>query len=493
MKLSMNIENVKSISHLTLDLPLEKGLYAITGENASGKSTLVACAATVFFNLAMNEYFGKPIGEASIEFRLGDAIRKWQYHDKWYQTSSGSKMQIKGFYEGSIIYGNRFRDTNFQAIHKLSTVVDSDLEQADDFIKMNLGSILKNDKHYYKDFYKLRSGLAREKYNFAGEPYFYKKGNKFIAQSFMSTGENLLTSILHSLNIRIKGRSEKSTPCLIFLDEIELALHPSSLRRMVYFLKEISNDYNMAIYFSTHSLELIRDIPPANIYYLEKYFDDSIEIINPCFPAYATRNLYSEVYGYDAVILVEDDLARGIVERILKQYKLLDNKLILTLPCGGWQNVIRMAYDIIHSNLLSKPTKVIIILDADIQQQVQPFIDKNNLTLNVPLSYLPVESLEKYLRNSLYTALDLQLYKLLSDYIFQGESLNSLILKYKRNEPYPKEDRSGKEFMKVLDDELKNLRKRREDIIEMVIKYFIENKLDKVEKLNSFLSSALSM
>ena len=49
MNLIMEIKNVKSIDSLIFEFPLEKGLYAITGENGSGKSTVVTCAATVFF------------------------------------------------------------------------------------------------------------------------------------------------------------------------------------------------------------------------------------------------------------------------------------------------------------------------------------------------------------------------------------------------------------------------------------------------------------
>ncbi|OZS41365.1 AAA family ATPase [Photobacterium sanguinicancri] len=41
MKLNMVINEIKSINHLEIDLPIEKGLYAITGQNGSGKSTVV--------------------------------------------------------------------------------------------------------------------------------------------------------------------------------------------------------------------------------------------------------------------------------------------------------------------------------------------------------------------------------------------------------------------------------------------------------------------
>ena len=38
MGINMKIHNIKSISDFTFNIPDSKGLYAITGENASGKS-----------------------------------------------------------------------------------------------------------------------------------------------------------------------------------------------------------------------------------------------------------------------------------------------------------------------------------------------------------------------------------------------------------------------------------------------------------------------
>ena len=104
------------------------------------------------------------------------------------------------------------------------------------------------------------------------------------------------------------------------------------------------------------------------------------------------------ILGYDDIILVEDDLARSIVHNILRDHSLLNNKLVCVLPCGGWQNVLRLANDILQSNLLGANSKVIIILDGDVQQEVEPFLLQNNITLNTPLNYLPVPSLEKYLK-----------------------------------------------------------------------------------------------
>ena len=57
---------------------------------------------------------------------------------------------------------------------------------------------------------------------------------------------------------------------LILIDEIELALHPSAIMRLVDFLQKLATEYNLAIYFSSHSIELLRKIKPSNIFHLQK-------------------------------------------------------------------------------------------------------------------------------------------------------------------------------------------------------------------------------
>lgn len=95
MRLSMHIKDIKSINDLQFHFPLEKGLYAITGENASGKSTLVRCASTVFFNTSLKEYFGTPPKGATIEFELDGSTRTWMYNGKvWEQNASESRIEL---------------------------------------------------------------------------------------------------------------------------------------------------------------------------------------------------------------------------------------------------------------------------------------------------------------------------------------------------------------------------------------------------------------
>ena len=495
MELVMHINNVKSIKDITFSFPLEKGLYAITGENASGKSTLVACASCVFFRMPMNEYFGKPSGLASIEFTLGEATRKWEFsNNKWQGSSSQKRMSLSGFYEGSVIFGNRFKDANFNALRILDNINPDDVIEADEFVRSNLGIILHNDSAYYRELYSIKEPVKRE-LRLAGHPYFYQVDDgKYISQARMSTGENLLITILHSLNLRRynKLKFHDGRPFIIFLDEIELALHASSLRRLLLFLQQISEEMNAAIFFSTHSLELIRDIKAQNIFYLDRQLDGSIMITNPCYPAFATRNLYSDDgYGNDAVIFVEDDLAKCILERVLIEKNLLNNIRIKILPTGGWTNTLVMAHDVISSKLLLRGTKVIVVLDKDIQPQVPDFMSKHKECRYLEPDYLPVSSLEKYLKQKLVDQVDSTLYKKLDNYVFQGRPLSSALSKY-RSEIDISTDSDGKRLYGILINELRSIRKDREELVEVVVKHLLETDKALVDALADYLSRKIA-
>jgi len=285
--LDIVINKVKSIDNFVMSFPLEKGLYAITGENGSGKSTIMTCAASAFYQMPLEDYFGNTPDDAYISVQLGDSIWK-KVNGRWNLSNNG-KMPLNGFFEGSIIYGNRFKDTRKDSIERLVRASQNEkLHPANNFITENLGYILHNNVNAYPGLYEL-SHTASKKYGFVGRSFYLKVGENIVTQAHMSTGENLLITILHSLERRINNRRSMHKnawkPTIILLDEIELALHPSALQRLLELLKKIAEMYDFCIYFSTHSIELIRSINPDNIFYLERHLDNSIELITPCYPA----------------------------------------------------------------------------------------------------------------------------------------------------------------------------------------------------------------
>lgn len=490
MKLKVKINKIKSINLLEIDLPVEKGLYAITGQNGSGKSTLVMCASTVFFHIRMNDYFGSTDDDASIEFELGESKRSWtkNHNKKWIQNSDGG-MNIKGFYEGSVIFGTRFRNTNFHMLGKIERIENEKLNSASEFIRQNLGKILHNDSEFYEKLLKINNKDAGPEIQFSGDFFYYEKKGRRVSQFHMSTGENLLVSVLNSINLRNNDRANINKPCILFLDEIELALHPSSLKRLVTFLTEMSNEFNYAIYFSTHSIELIGSIKPDNIFFLERHADESLEVLNPCYPAYATRILYDHA-GYDYIYLVEDDLAKEIINRLLRENGLLSSKLVHVLPCGGYTNVIDLAREVVNSNLVGKNSKISIILDGDVKQESQDYMAHKKISNNIPINYLPIESLEKYLKNKLHDSVDHKLFRHLNDYIFHQVSLSEIIDTYKR-ELDPSKDRNGKKLYGRIDNELRNRGKSRSDMVEIVVNYLLSEKNIDVDKSIEFLKKQM--
>lgn len=486
MTLKMQIKKIKCIDNLEIDLPLEKGLYAITGENGSGKSTVITCASSSFFNMKMVDYFGKTEVDSKIEFKLENASEIYEKNFQDGRWMRKGHLNLKGFYEGSLIFGNRFRNTSYSNLKKLELIDKSNLFTASNYILDNLGYILHNNKNYYEKLYIAKKNHLEYRQIFInGDLFYYEKNGKKISQFHMSTGENLLISILNSLSLRNADRTDKSVPCLILLDEIEMALHPSSLKRLVNFLKEESEKYNYAIYFSTHSIEIISAIKPDNIFFLNKHIDNSLEVINPCYPAYATRMLYDQ-NGYDYIILVEDNLAKALVSRILKDYSLLGNKLVHVLPAGGFSNVIDLGNEVVNSNLIGKISSILIILDGDVKDEAESYIQKNQLKNNIPINYLPIESLEKYFKKNLVDKVDIKLFHFLNDYIFQRKSLSEIVQEYQNSDDY-KKDSNGKKFYKHIDEELRNSGKTRIEIVDVVVDYLIKNDSPELKQLISFL------
>jgi predicted ATPase len=470
--LELKIENVRSIKSLALSFPLKPALYAMTGKNASGKSTVMAAIANLFFDEILDNFFQNSAQNGSkIEYLYKNIGFSYVYDGyRWQQH--GRKIYIHGFYEGSLIHGNRFRDANYKALYSASRVRKEELIAANKYIIENLGLILHDNKEYYKDLFKLPSDRAKEIFKFRGSPYFLIKNDKPISQLSLSTGENLLISLLHSITNQLSKRRGREDDYFVLLDEVELALHPAALMRLVVFLRKLSSESNVAIYFSTHSTDLIRSIDPANIYFLNKHTDDTVEVINPCYPAYATRNIYMHD-GYDYLILVEDVLTKKMIDWLLRKSNLKGSKLIHILPCGGWENVVAMHQEIMTSNFLGVGKKAFTILDGDVEHEYKSKYTDKGLHRNLNTAFLPIQSAEKFLRKKLYDELDHKMFRHFNDAFFHKKSLDDTMVEYKHN--HGNNDTKGKALLRIIKEELVKQNTTFDDITTLIIEYIVEN------------------
>jgi len=485
--LELNIQNVRSIKSLKLSLPLKPALYALTGKNATGKSTVMASIANLFFDNLLGVFFlnsAQDGSKISYSYNNNELIYTFE-NGNW--AKSGSQNFLHGFYEGSIIHGNRFRDTNYYALYSAQKVKKNELIKANNYIKENLGYILHDDKEFYKDLYKLPSDRAKQIFKFRGTPYFIIRNDKLISQLSLSTGENLLISLLHSIDNQLFKRKDKIDDYLILLDEVELALHPAALIRLLRFLKDLSKQRDVTIYFSTHSTDLIRSIDPSNIYFLNKHIDDSVEVINPCYPAYATRNIYMHD-GYDYLILVEDILTKKMVDWLLKKANLKGSKLIHILPCGGWENVVSMHQEIMTSNFLGIGKKAFTILDGDVENEYKTKFLDNGLHKNLNVAFLPIQSAEKFLRKKLCDDIDHKMFRHFNDSFFHKKSLDDIMSEYKTQNFDT--DKKGKVLLSIIKEEIEKQNSNFEDVTSLIVEYIVEN--ENMEKLISRFSKTFS-
>lgn len=185
----------------------------------------------------------------------------------------------------------------------------------------------------------------------------------------MSSGECLLVSLLHFIyNALIRRSLPVNEPVLMLIDEIELALHPVAVSRLIDLLNNIIKEHdNLTVVLTSHSPEVIRKISPNNLFMMEVDEKDTIEFYSPCYPSYAIRDVYMHS-GFDYVILVEDLLAKYVVEKVIQQRSLNSGKLINVLPVGGWENVLKFQMMAYSTNTFGLGTKLFSILDGDVKK-----------------------------------------------------------------------------------------------------------------------------
>lgn len=515
--LQIEIHQIKGISSLKIKLPLNPGVYAITGINGIGKSTLLSAIAPrlvrpINFSILRNfEY----LDNSFISYTIGKITEKWQptKESRNWVCSIDPTLKLRGFQEGSITKGTRFlNSSSYLSYKKLQQAKSEHLLLADDFVTENLGFILHNNKNHYTNLYRIDHNKAKNHYSYDGVPYFLKTNNRILSYFDLSTGEFLLINLLHLLNNLLVRTENREKLNMILIDEVELALHPSAIKRLVQFMKDISQKYSVSIYFSTHSLEIINALHIDNLFYLKQFSDKSIICENPCYPAYITRDIYSHS-GYDIIILVEDDLAKSIVNSFINKLKLNKNKRIQILPVGGYENTLDLHQNLMIDKVLSENARIISIIDGDVKNIVTEKKKERTLWQSIPndnILFLPIESLEKYLKVQLFDKENFDLMRQIRDYLFEFETdvdwfkteyLQNIALKKsddeKKHKPV-KDDKeyfiNGKNLFSILSEKFVSYNKTkskddfRKEISKLVIEYNDYTNFEtKLEKTFQFL------
>lgn len=463
LDLYLEIDKIKNINHFQYMFSFDKGIYALVGENAVGKSTLMSAIASVVYRQTL-----KRLGESElcpdskITLKCMDKETIWSYDSETGKLApSDLKIQFYGIYEGSIFTGTRFEDMkNLDDLTSDQNFVDKLVSAADD-LKDALSYILHGEKGHYKKLFRLKNMDVARKYNLGNMPYFLQLENgKYISKYKMSSGECMLISLLNFINSSALNPKEIRHPhpvlsdkLFVFIDEVELALHPSSIDRLLEYLNEMITKKDLTVLFSSHSSELIRKLSPRNIYYMKNESGEG-KIISPCYPQYAIRSLYNHD-GYDCTILVEDKVAELMVKKLIADYRTKNNLLMNVLPVGGWNNTLELQKNFCEQNILGRDKFTFSIIDGDVKDEVNKHTEYKALKK----LFLPIKSLEKYLYQKIFVDKDDAFITYFGNRYFTLSSFDEIV-KRGRGNAFVTQDKSGKALYELI---LKNLAVERVD------------------------------
>ena len=468
--LKIVISHIKNIKKAELEIPFDNGIYTFVGANGCGKSTLMLCMAQL---LSKNQLGKLRIGDIDnysfVEYKNDDLVQKWCWNSTGHLVSKGQSFKYNGMYEGSLFYGTRFEDsTNIEQMIQEGKITEERIADADKQVKEQLSYIIHGDLKHYGTLMRLKNKKVAEELGITNRPYFIRVGSCLISQYRMSSGECLLISLLHFLYNSIERRSlPVDKKVLVLIDELELALHPIAINRLMEYLQKLVNEHsNLVIYLSSHSPEVIRRMSPSSLYRLNNV-DGNLTLESNCYPSYLIRDLYSNV-APDFLFLAEDHLAQFVVNRVLSQNNLRSSKLIHCVPVGGANNVLELHRELYSKKILGTNVKILSILDGDMQEN----LSKNQKKL--PHLFLPIMSVEKFLYSVIKENSNPALRRIINDKYFIVSSLNDIVAEYNKGTLEGATD-NNKNFYKVLCNQLVSIGTSEEVFVSGLCDDIVEN------------------
>ena len=164
-------------------------------------------------------------------------------------------------------------------------------------------------------------------------------------------------------------------------------------------------------------------------------------------------------------MLVEDELAKALVEKVIRENNLNSSKLCCVLPAGGCNQMIKLHHDMVTYNTLGVNKNIISIYDGDVKDS----ISKNPKYKSLPKCFLPIPSIEKYLKKKFVTEPDNRFIKLIGDKYFNQRSLQNIIDDYINDERTKQSnDNDGKILYKIIISNLEKIGINESDFIKYI-------------------------
>ena len=301
-------------------------ITAIAGKNGSGKTTVLALAASAFHNrddgfnpfertypyYTFSDFFVQAQEEIPPQ-----GIQIWFQilYDRWTnrRPRAGPDWQARKKRSGGKWnkYASRVsRNVVFLGLERVVPHSEKSVSKSykrqfrllppagiEDDVKAAVGRILNRD--YGSLWFK-----GHSKYRL---PMVTCDGHTYSGYN-MGAGENALINILATIY-------SCQQSLLLVIDEIELGLHEEAQIRLVRELNKLCSERHLQVICTTHSPVILKTLPPEGRFYLEKVSGNTT-VYPEISPDFASGKL-SGNYSSELDIFVEDDMSRTIVNATL--------------------------------------------------------------------------------------------------------------------------------------------------------------------------------
>ncbi len=357
---SIHFDKLKGLCGV--EIVFKKRLTAIMGVNGAGKTTVIHALACIYKPDGNGEnykfpYFFTPNTDAS--WKDSKLVANLVVEDSNKQKKYIPRTYKKDFDRWSPRYDNR------QTRNVYYIGIDScmpEIEQLNTASSINYTSQECTDSSSSKIVEKAAYILNKD-YNVLTKNIFHEKsligvatktGLKYSSLS-MGSGEQRTIRILQKLN-------QAEPYSLILIDEIDLLLHVSALRRLIFVIDEIAQDKHLQIVFTTHSMEMCKLTKYVGIQYIHLIkTPDTTEML-------VYDQITSElIYGLTGEkrqpisIFVEDEFAKGIVKNLISNLNISEKVSISTF--GSAANAFTLAAGKVIGN--EDTSNCLIIIDGD--------------------------------------------------------------------------------------------------------------------------------
>lgn len=356
---SVFFDELKGLSNI--EISFSETLTAIMGVNGSGKSTVIHALACLYRPDGNGENHKFP------EFFVPNSDSLWNgsklHVTNETEDSSGRRITLppKEYGKPGKRWQPRYDSRPKRNVYYIG--IDTclpDIEKKSVSSRILFDSELLTDKMAKKET-EISAYILNKSYQHLYDNTYNKKhfpgvelstGLKYSSLS-MGSGEQRVIKIINVLL--------NAEPCsLVLIDEIDLLLHVSSLRRLIEKVHELSSKRNIQVVFTTHSLEMMTLRDYVKIQYISNYGESHQSLV---FDEITADLVYSMTGKRHAThsIFVEDSLAQRLIVELARRKGVSSAVEVVTY--GSIENAFSLAAGFVIEE--RSPGNNLIVMDGD--------------------------------------------------------------------------------------------------------------------------------